>query len=47
MVLSWIAVGAFLGNGINNMAECHAAIAFVRKALEQVTDEIELGMDFR
>jgi ribonuclease HI len=38
-------VSAFLGAGTNNMAEYHAAIAGVRKAIEHGTDEIELRMD--
>jgi ribonuclease HI len=38
-------VSAFLGEGTNNEAEYHAAIAGVSKALEHGSDEIDLCMD--
>jgi ribonuclease HI len=38
-------VSAFLGPGINNMAEYRAAIAGVKAALEHGVEEIELCMD--
>ena len=38
-------VSRFFGQGTNNLAEYHAAIAGVRAALEYGADEIELRMD--